>query len=324
MGRLLRAQIGLVAALPVLLWAYAWWLERRNERLELSDLRDPEQVATVDGLALHYLDAGEGPPVLLLHGMGGSLANFPRTIALLARDHRVVAVDLAGFGLSDRPRDADLTPQGQARLVRALMERLGIERADVIGHSLGGAIALHLAARYPEVVGRLVLVSSAVPGRLIPWFLRPVWYPPVVRTIVALCLHCGPAREWMWRAGGWGADVLTPELRQAMRLPSLIRGTTEAITRVGLALAREERLDLARIGQPVLLLWGAEDRWVDLRSARRLLRALPNARLEVIPRARHMVLEERPDEAHAAIVSFLSSAQPGDTPAGRAAGQAVS
>ncbi len=324
MGRLLRAQVGLAAALPALLWAYAWWLERANERLDLNDLRDPEQVATVDGIALHYLDVGQGAPVLLLHGMGGSLANFPRAIALLARSHRVVALDLAGFGLSDRPRDADLTPQGQARLVRGLMARLGIQRADVIGHSLGGAIALHLAARYPEAVGRLVLVSSAVPGRLIPWFLRPVWFPPVVRTIVALCLHCAPAREWMWRAGVWSADVLTPELRQAMRLPSLVRGTTDAITRVGLALAREERLDLSQVRQPVLLLWGAEDRWVDLRSARRLLRALPDARLEVIPRARHMVLEERPDEAHAVIVSFLEAGHSADTPTGSATGQAVS
>jgi len=210
MGKLLRAQLGLAAALPALLWAYGWWLERSNERLELAQLRDPEQTVAVDGLLLHYLDVGQGPPVLLLHGMGGSLANFPRTIELLSQGRRVVALDLAGFGLSDRPRQADLTPQGQARLVWGVMQALGIERADVIGHSLGGAIALHLAARYPQAVGKLVLVSSAVPGRLIPWFLRPVWFPPVVRTIVALCLHCGPAREWMWRAGVWSADVLTP------------------------------------------------------------------------------------------------------------------
>jgi pimeloyl-ACP methyl ester carboxylesterase len=324
MGRLLRAQIGLMAAVPALLWAYGWWLERTNERLGLSELRDPEQTVAVNGLSLHYLDVGQGPPVLLLHGMGGSLANFPRTIELLSRSRRVVALDLAGFGLSDRPRDADLTPQGQARLVRGLMQALGIEQADVIGHSLGGAIALHLAARYPESVRRLVLVSSAVPGRLIPWFLRPFWFPPVVRTIVALCLHCGPAREWMWRAGVWSADVLTPELRRAMRLPSLVRGTTDAITRVGLALAREEPLDLSQVRQPVLLLWGAEDRWVDLKSARRLLRTLPDARLEVVPRARHMVLEERPDEAHAAILSFLQQGPLPGQATGEAAGQAVS
>jgi pimeloyl-ACP methyl ester carboxylesterase len=300
-----------LALAPGALWAYAKWLQHRYERQELESLREPQRVARVDGVGLYYVTAGEGPAIVLIHGMGSSLQTFRRTISLLARDYRVVAFDLAGFGLSDRALEADLSPQGQACLTWELMRHLGIERASVIGHSLGGAIALHLAARHPEAVERLVLVSSAVPGHVLPSWVRPFWHPPVLEVIVALALHDPLFREWLWRGGVWDSSILTPELRAVMRQPALVRGTTRAIVRAGLALLEEEPLDLSRIAQPVLLLWGEDDRWLDLRSARRLLQALPDARLRLVPRARHMVLEERPEEAHTIILAFLRGEEEG-------------
>jgi pimeloyl-ACP methyl ester carboxylesterase len=293
------------ALCPLPLWAFARLLSWANERRELHER--PYRTVMVEGASVHYRDEGRGPTVVLIHGMGGSLDNFRRTFQLLVEaGFRVLAVDLLGFGYSDRALWADLSPQGHARTIVALLDEVGVGRASFIGHSLGGAIALHLAYRYPERVERLVLVSSAVPGRLIPGLLRPIWWDPVLEVIVSFCLHFWPAREMLWRGGVYDAATLTPELREAMRRPSLIRGTTRAVVATGKAFLREAPLVLREIRHPVLILWGAEDRWLDLRSAYYLLSSLPNARLRVIPRARHMVLEERPEEAHAEILAFLT------------------
>jgi len=293
------------ALCPLSLWAFARLLSWANERRTLNER--PYRTAMVEGACIHYRDEGQGPAVVLIHGMGGSLSNFRRTFELLVQaGFRVLAVDLLGFGYSDRALWADLSPQGHARTIVALMDEVGVGRASLIGHSLGGAIALHLAYRYPERVERLVLVSSAVPGRLIPGLLRPIWWDPVLEVIVSFCLHFWPVREMLWRGGVYDATTLTPELREAMRRPSLIRGSTRAMVATGKALLREAPLKLQEIRHPVLILWGAEDSWLDLRSAYRLISSLPNARLRIVPRARHMVLEERPEEAHAEILAFLT------------------
>ncbi len=305
---------------PLGLWAFARLLSLLNERQNLA--QRPHHTASIDGLVIHYREEGQGPAVVLVHGMGGSLDDFRRTFHLLVgAGFRAVAVDLPGFGYSDRAPWADLSPQGHARIIAGLLDRLGIEKASFIGHSLGGAIALHLAHMYPERVDRLVLVSSAVPGRLIPPLLRPIWWDPVLEVIVSFCLHFGPVRERLWRGGVYDPATLTPELREAMRRPSLIRGTTRAVVATGKALLREAPLDLRAITHPVLILWGADDHWLDLRSAYRLLAALPNARLRIVPRARHMVLEERPDEAHAEIMAFLAQRVEAS---GRGPGEALS
>jgi len=289
---------------PTGIWTIARLLWLWNERHGLGSR--PHSTAPVEGALLHYRDEGQGPPVLLLHGMGGSMDNFTTTFQLLTgAGFRVVAVDLLGFGYSDRPLWADLTPQGHARTIVALMDYLGIDKASLIGHSLGGAIALHLAYRYPLRVERLVLVSSAIPGQLIPKLLRPIWWPPVLEVIVSFCLHFPPIREMLWRGGVYDPATLTPALREAMRRPSLVRGTTKAVVATGLALLREAPLCLEKVHHPTLVLWGGDDRWLDLRSARKIVAFLPNARLRVIPQARHMLLEERPEEAHAEIIAFL-------------------
>jgi pimeloyl-ACP methyl ester carboxylesterase len=307
MNRRLLLFSGLAAGAAAALWAYPRWLIGRSEDLDLTDVARPGQMLRLNGLAIHYVDKGQGPAVVLIHGLGGSLYNFRYNIPALSERFRVVALDLKGFGYSDRPLDADYSQTAQARLVADVMDRLGIGEAAVLGHSLGGAIALRLAALYPQRVARLILAASAPPlsarGGVPP--LGDAALRPFLRLGTALVLHQPSLREAVLRSGFYDPSFLTPEMLEEFRRIGRIRGTAEAIVRVLLNSARDEPLDLTQIRQPTLLLWGTGDRAMGLRIARWFETRLPNARLRVIERARHMVIEERSDESNAAILAFL-------------------
>src|SRR5690606_18514928 len=116
----------------------------------------------VDGVRLHYVDRGEGAPLVLLHGNGSMIQDFESSglIELAARKYRVIAFDRPGFGHSDRPRSTIWTPEAQAELIHAALARMGVERATVLGHSWGCSVAVALGHKFPELVKGLVLASG--------------------------------------------------------------------------------------------------------------------------------------------------------------------
>jgi pimeloyl-ACP methyl ester carboxylesterase len=288
------------------LWAYARWLVGRYENLDVADVPKPGNTIRLEGVAIHYEDKGQGSPIVLIHGLGGSISNFRYNIPVLAEHLRVIALDLKGFGYSERPAASDYSLTAQARLVGELMDRLGISRAAVLGHSMGGAIALRLAATFPEKVDRLIVVGSAPPDRMVPRLAASPPLPSLLRLGTALVLHQPRLREKVLRQGFYDPAFLSPEMLAEFSQLARIRGSTNAIASLLSDAARDEPLDLSQVSQPVLLLWGRHDRWTNLRLAHWLAGQLPNVRLQVIERARHMVLEERAKEANEAILAFLS------------------
>ena len=307
-GRRLVLLGGLTVGALAAVWAYPRWLVRRYENLDLAEVPKPGEVIRLDGVGIHYVDRGQGPALVLIHGLGGRIYNFRYNIPVLSERMRVVALDLKGFGYSERPADGDYSLAAQARLVGDLMDRLGISRAAVLGHSMGGAIALRLATTCPQKVDRLILVGSASPNEMVP---RLAGSPPLrylLRLGTALVLHQPWLRESVLRQGFYDPAFLSPEMLEEFRRSARIRGSTNAIASLLSDAARDDAVDLSRVSQPVLLLWGEGDRWTSLRLARRLVDELPDARLRVIDRARHMVLEERAEEANEAILAFLSGA----------------
>jgi pimeloyl-ACP methyl ester carboxylesterase len=304
-GRRILLLGGLTAGAVAALWAYPRWLVRRSENLDLADVPKPGNTIALHGVSIHYVDRGQGPPLVLIHGLGGSICNFRYNIPVLSQHLRVVALDLKGFGYSERPATGDYSLMAQARLVGELMDRLGIPRAAVLGHSMGGAIALRLAATWPEKVDRLILVGSAPPDRMVPRFAASPPLPSLLGLGAALVLHQPRLREIVLRQGFYDPAFLSPEMVEEFRHIARIRGSTSSIVSILRDAAREEPIDLSRLSQPVLLLWGRHDRWPGLRLARWLADQIPDARLKVIDRARHMVLEERAEEANEAILSFL-------------------
>jgi pimeloyl-ACP methyl ester carboxylesterase len=263
---------------------------------------------TVAGLRVRYVRAGSGPAVVLIHGLGASIYTWHEVLPALARDHDVVALDLPGFGGSDLPLPlrAELFP----RVVLGLLDRLGIARASFVGNSLGGAVAVTLAAAHPERVLRLVLIDAAgfnlsPEGR--PWLLR---------------VGAGPAGAGLERLP-FGRSLITLALRQVFDDDSLVTaervdeylaplqrpGAKAAVRSLlsdgGAPSAGEFERLAAGVTAPTLVVWGAQDAWIPAATADRFVAAIPGAKKVVLEGCGHMPQEERADETLTLLRGFL-------------------
>ena len=275
-----------------------WW-QRAGVEPRYEDLT---------GLRVRYVRRGHGPAVILLHGLASSMYTWADVIPALAKDHDVVAVDLPGFGGSDIPDD--LSPSVYPDTVLALMDRLGISRASLIGNSLGGAVAVVLAARHPERVRRLVLIDSAGfnldPSRR-PLILRVLGFGPVAAALDAL-----PVRRRVVTAAlrqvFYDRAHVTPEKVEEYLAPLARPGATEAIRSL---LARQAAFGLPALVRevrvPTLIVWGRNDRWIPAADADRFASAIPAARKVVLEECGHVPQEERPAE----LVHLLEEFDPG-------------
>jgi pimeloyl-ACP methyl ester carboxylesterase len=294
--------------------AYAWYAVRRFEDLDPVSAGAPGAFVEVDGVRIHYVEAGRGEPVLLIHGLNASTFSFRYTISELARHYRVVAVDRMGCGFSDRPAGGDYSLTAQATLLARVMDQLAIERAAVVGHSLGGAVAMRLTLAYPERVSRLVLVDSAT-DREMHFGALPATY---LRHLLPIASLFALQRAWFRRLSLRSAvhdpAHLTPEVLDGYFRTSRMKGHLRAL---GLLFAHGRRdgpLAFERIRQPTLILWGEHDRWLPPDRGEELERRIPDARLLLIRSAGHLPLEEQPDSCNQALLEFLRSSEPAAEP----------
>ena len=290
--------------------ATALWVEVRARR---ADREHPPsgQFIDVDGARLHYVERGEGPPVLLIHGNTVSLADFGASGLLerLALDHRVIAIDRPGFGHSTRPRDRLWTPAAQAALLRAALKTLGVERPIVVGHSMGTLVALAMALDHPADVRSLVLLGGYYypTARVDALLMAPVALP-VLGDVMRYTVTAVSARALMQRAVEgmfWPNKVpakFFPMLSREMMLrPVQIRANAEdaafLIPAAATGSARYKELQL-----PVTIIAGAADKVVDVEAhSKRLHRELPQSKLVVAPDTGHMVHYAVPESVIAAV-----------------------
>ena len=260
------------------------------------------------GARVRYLVGGDGDPVILVHGLGGAAENWVELAPKLARRHRVIVPDLPGHGGSEPARGAtNLGPYADAVLAAAAAE--GIERAVVVGHSLGGVVALRLALSRPALVRGLVLcspagiTSSSRQARIViavSAALRP-------GRVVAPFRHRLAGRAW-YRSAVFGrffasdAAALSPRATvgflDGTARHSDMRGAGRALV------AGDPRLELEGVQAPSLVLWGARDTQLPLDDAFEYTRRL-GARLRVIADCGHLAIGERPDVCLDAIESFV-------------------
>ncbi|HEV8238984.1 MAG TPA: alpha/beta hydrolase [Thermoanaerobaculia bacterium] len=270
-------------------------------RLPAADLVD------VGGQAVHVEQSGAGEPVVLLHGFGESTYTWRLVVPELAARYRVIAVDLNGFGYTERLRDpAAYTIDGQMRLVLGVLDRLGMPRAHFIGHSYGGGLVLWITAHHPERVRSMALLDSTLPRYSATRRSRAA----NLRALTFLYLRTVAMRPGYVQKSlraAYGDDTLaTPEVARAYLDRLRIEGIDDAY--YGLMAkngAPSPEVDLAKIRVPALLVWGRDDELTPLPNGERMAAGLPDARLAVIPDCGHSPMEERPRELLAELLPFL-------------------
>ncbi|MCD0480895.1 alpha/beta hydrolase [Streptacidiphilus sp. ASG 303] len=276
---------------------------------------------TVHGHRRAFRMAGEGPALLLVHGIGDSSATWSEVIPALARNHTVVAPDLLGHGASAKPR-ADYSVAAYANGMRDLLGVLGIERATLVGHSLGGGVAMQFAYQFPERTERLVLVGAGGVGREVVPVLRAATLPGAELALAALRL---PGAGLQVRLAvrllqllGTGLGLDAPDLLRAVdALPdataraAFVRTLRGVVDRRGQVITLLDRCYLAE-GMPTLLVWGARDGVVPVVHAHRAHAAMPGSRLEVFERAGHFPFRTDPARFTALLEEFVASTAPAD------------
>jgi len=284
----------------------------------LDDTVPPRELAEADSrfitlgdavgtarLDVHYKDPGAGRPgIVLLHGFGGSTFSWRDVAPALADDHRVVAFDRPGFGLTTRPLPGewhDRNPysiESQVTLTVALMDRLGLDEAVLAGHSAGGAVALAAALAYPERVRALVLVAPAVLGGGPPSWIRPLLRIPQVKRLGPLVTrHLVGSLESLLERSYADPSLLTTEVRDGYKRPLRVDDWDRGLWELTLAADGSDLADrLADVTVPTLVITGDSDRIVSAEESERVAAAIPRAELVVISHAGHLVMEEQPED----------------------------
>ena len=267
---------------------------------------------TLEGSEVSYVDIGEGPVILFVHGLGGSWQNWLDNLPHFARTHRCIAPDLHGFGQSD-PVDGDVSIERYARALRELLATLDVDSAVVVGNSMGGFISLELAIRYPEVVEKLVLVSAAVLWQEYRRAKPLVAFAGATEgTLGRMIISLQPRlasrprlRQTALRLGGFVAPHKLP--RELQRELVLTARRTEGFLPAFQALANYSlRDELEKVSAPTLIVWGDADPLVGVAHARELERLIPGAQAVIYPRTGHVVQLERPERFNADVEAFLS------------------
>ena len=274
----------------------------------------------VHGYRRAYRIAGAGPAVLLIHGIGDSSRTWLHVFTELAKRYTVIAPDLLGHGDSDKPR-ADYAAAAYACGMRDLLTLLDIDRATVVGHSLGGGVAMQFAYQFPERCDRLVLVSTGGVARAVHPILRWAALPGVE---LALPLVASPPAQQAMRliapllrlAGGFGLDrdlhyVLERYhgLVDSTAQRAFLRTMRSVVDRRGQVVTMLDRCYLTE-GMPTLLVWGEHDRVLPVRHAHLAHACMPGSRLEVFEDAGHFPHQADPDRFVELLADFIDNTKP--------------
>jgi pimeloyl-ACP methyl ester carboxylesterase len=259
----------------------------------------------VEGARVRYVDVGQGPAVVLLHGFASALETWAPLIPELSRRHRVIALDLKGFGWTDRP-EGDYSPQAQARLVWALLDARGVGTVAVVAHSWGSSVALAMTLAAPRRVARLALYDAYVYDDQLPTMFRWARVPGLGEALFALFYKQRPDDKLAlaFYEPARVSEALVEDVERALERPGTTAAALQAVR--GLHLDRLERR-YGTIQQPTLLLWGREDRVTPVAVGERLAKKLRRARLVVYPRCGHFPMIEARHASTDELVRFLGA-----------------
>ena len=271
-----------------------------------KDFQAMQKVAEIGEHFVSYVDEGAGEPVILIHGIPTWSYLWHRLIPVLSEQNRVIAPDLIGFGYSDKNDNFDRSIARQTEMIDALMEKMGIEQANIVAHDIGGGVALRLATLYPHRVNKLCVMNSVSYDS---WAIEAMiqlghpsaYYMASASTTVATL------RQMLKQGFAETPDdevldgIFAPYSTEVGKL-SLIRNATALNTN----LTTEITHLLHKIEAKTLILWGADDEFQLLKFGKRLSDDIPNAKLIQIKDAGHFVMLDQPEEVADHVFSFLA------------------
>ena len=276
---------------------------------------------TIHGHQIAYRTAGEGPVVLLVHGIAGCSATWNKVIPLLARDNTVVAVDMLGHGESAKPR-GDYSLGAYASMLRDVMVELGHDRATVVGHSLGGGVAMQFAYQFPERCERLVLVASGGLGKEVHAILKALTLPGAEYVFPVLLndpLHrLGGRLVDIARRIGLPIDPRTEEiwdswtrLKDARAQRAFVHTIRSVIDIAGQRVSARDRLYLVE-NVPTMVVWGTRDSIIPVHHAHDAHELMPGSRLEIFDGVGHFLPVQEPRRFVDVLVDFMATTDPAD------------
>ena len=275
---------------------------------------------SIHGHRVAVRTAGEGPVLLLIHGMAGSSATWKHVLPVLAQRFTVVAPDLLGHGESGKPRRGEYSLGSHANFLRDLLNVLGYDRATFVGQSLGGGVAMQMAYQFPERCERLVLVSSGGLGREVSPLLRGLAFPGMEQVFPLLCsptlltagdrlaqwigsavVRPSPVVEEVWRSY---ASLANPATRRAF-----FRTLRAVVDPGGQSVSAIDRLYLASV-VPTLIVWGGRDTLIPVHHGITAHGAIPGSRLEIFAEAGHFPHCEAPERFVDSLLRFIDATEP--------------
>ena len=282
----------------------------RPIRIDWNPSLSPQTIQIKDH-TIFYTAKGEGKPLLLIHGYGAGMWVWEKQIEALSQFYRVYALDLIGHGFSDRPK-ISYTPETYIHFLRDFMDGVGIEKATLIGNSMGGGVAWATAILFPERVDRLILIDCVPPNvlqqvknesfrmltaikdiPLLPYLVMAVRNKSSIRKILLECIS--------------NIKLVTPEVVDRQVQLSRIKGTTWALystfQHAREALKLEDRFSLIR--KPTLFIWGEKDLIFPPHVGEKLHHAIAGSKFRRIEKSGHIPMWETPDEVNQAILDFL-------------------
>lgn len=278
------------------------------------DWREHQRWVQVAGSAVNVIDMGEGPAIVFIHGLSGSWPNWLEQLPVFASEHRVIAMDLPGFGHSPMPVDT-ITISGYARILDELLQKLGVSAATIVGNSMGGFVATELAIAFPQRVERLVLVSAAGIStterrdvqRAVPTLRR------MERVVGAYAGWMAAHSDAVTRHPGLRNAALGLVTRHPSRLnPALAAEQLRGAGKPGFIQALQANLDypirerLPEIVCPTLIVWGEEDKVIPVRDADVFEQLIDGSRKVLFEDTGHMAMLERPAAFNELLEGFVS------------------
>lgn len=277
-----------------------------------------DRTIEVGGVRCRYWMEGDGPPVVLLHGLLNSVEHWLLNIDALAAEHTVYALDLVGHGRTDKPLSRGYDLPSLAGFVLDFMDAVGIGRADLVGHSLGGGLALIVAETTPERVGRLVLVASVGLARDLGMILRLVSVPGLGELLTRVAFQGDFAQQLKRQRAVWPDAQVVPDemirLRYEATRWETIRKTYFKTLRANMNFLGMRKsvvgpivTGLRSLELPVLVVWGAQDEFVSSRHAQVVRSEVAHAVVEIFADARHDPMVEDPGRFNRVVTRFLTT-----------------